>query len=234
MIPDLAAPSRRAAFAALGVAGAAALTLSGCAKQPDKDVGAVEDLMREHGILRRLLVVYRETAASLRKGDQMLDGGALADAVDLFRAFGEDYHEKQLEEAHIFPMVKKAGGPGAEPVDTLILQHDRGRQLNAYIEARAKAGLSTGDKAVLASVLESFARMYEEHAAIEDTIVFQAWRNALSAKDLDEWGDRFEDIEKKTFKGDGFDMAVDRVAGIEQRLGVSDLGRFTAPPPPTP
>ena len=233
MTLDLSAPSRRAAFAAAaGLAAGAALVLPGCAKAPDKDVGAVEDLMREHGILRRLLVVYRETAASLRMGGPTLDGGALAEAVDLFRAFGEDYHEKKLEEAHIFPMVKTAGGPGAAPIDVLIGQHDRGRQLNAYIEARAKAGLSLGDKAALASVLESFARMYEAHAAIEDTVVFQAWRNALSAKDLDEWGDKFEDIEKATFKGDGFDMAADRVAGVEQRLGVSGLGRFTAPPPP--
>ena len=72
-------PSRRAAFAALGVAGAG-LALAGCARgeKPAKpaeapDVSATEDLMREHGILRRLLVVYRESAAVIRNAPKTLD-----------------------------------------------------------------------------------------------------------------------------------------------------------------
>lgn len=229
-------PSRRAAFAAVGLVGAGvALTLPGCAKSkatPDKapDVSAVEDLMREHGVLRRLLVVYRETAAVIRTGPKTLDLAALASAVDLFRTFGESYHEKGLEEAHVFPMVLKAGGPAASLIDTLIAQHGRGRQINDYVIARAKAP-SLGDGASLADALESFARMYEMHAAIEDTVVFQAWKAAIGAKGLAEWSDRFEDIEHDTFKGDGFDLALQQVAAIEQRLGLADLARFTAPSP---
>lgn len=230
-------PSRRAAFAAVGLVGAAAaLTLPGCAKPADKDkdkapeVSAVEDLMREHGVLRRLLVVYRETAAVIRTAPKTLDLAALASAADLFRTFGESYHEKGLEEAHVFPMVLKAGGPAAALVDTLIAQHGRGRQINDYVIARAKAP-TLGDGAPLADALESFARMYEVHAAIEDTVVFQAWKAALGEKGLAEWSDKFEDIEHDTFKGDGFDLALQQVAAIEQRLGLADLARYTAPSP---
>jgi hemerythrin-like domain-containing protein len=228
-------PSRRAAFAVLGVAGAG-LALSGCAK-PEKpakqeapDVSATEDLMREHGILRRLLVVYRETAAVIRTAPKSLDLAALGQAADLFRTFGEAYHEKSLEEAHVFPMVKKAGGRAAGLVDVLTAQHDRGRQINDFLAGRVKTG-SLGDAGPVAEALESFARMYEMHAALEDTVVFQAWRASLGKKELDEWSDRFEDIERQTFKGDGFDLALEQVATIEQRLGLSDLARYTAPPP---
>jgi hemerythrin-like domain-containing protein len=215
-------PSRRAAFAALGVAGAGlALTLPGCAKPADKpgaepDVSATEDLMREHGILRRLLVIYRETALLIRGEPRTLDLAALGQAADLFRNFGESYHEKSLEEAHVFPMVLKDG---------------RGRQINDFITARVKTG-ALGDAQALAFALESFARMYEIHAALEDTVVFQAWKTALGAKGLAEWSDKFEDIEHATFHGDGFDIALDQVAAIEQRLGFSDLARYTAPAPP--
>jgi len=38
----------------------------------------------------------------------------------LFRSFGEDYHEKKLEEAHIFPTIKKAGGP-RRPMSMFLL-----------------------------------------------------------------------------------------------------------------
>lgn len=227
-------PSRRAAFAA-GLAGAAALTLTGCAqaggaKEKEPDVSAVEDLMREHGILRRLLIVYRETAAVIRTAPKTVDLAALAAAEELFRTFGEAYHEKGLEEAHVFPMVLKAGGPAAALVDTLIAQHRRGREINDYVLARARSP-SLGDGGPLADALESFARMYEAHAAMEDTVVFQAWKASLGDKGLAEWSEKFEDIEHDTFKGDGFDLALQQVAAIEQRLGLADLARYTAPSP---
>lgn len=43
--------------------------LAGCGGEDD--VGAVEDLMREHGILRRAILIFRETAGRLRAGTQV-------------------------------------------------------------------------------------------------------------------------------------------------------------------
>jgi hemerythrin-like domain-containing protein len=226
--------SRRAALTGgTGLAAGSALLLSSCAKggEGDEGVSAVEDLTREHGVLRRLLVVYRESAGLIR-GGAAFDAAGLVQAADLFRRFGEDYHEAKLEETHIFPAVKTAGGPAAGLVDTLVVQHRRGREINAFVTAKAQGGkLSAGDAEPVARALEAFARMYEAHAAFEDTVVFQAWKKTLSEHDLQEAGEQFEAIEKATFKGDGFDLAVDEVAAIEQRLGLADLGRYTAAAP---
>ena len=41
-------------------------------------------------------------------------------------------------------------------------------------------------------------------------------------------GDEFEGIERKIFGGDGFDIYVDKVAGIEKQLGIYDLTQFTS------
>jgi len=166
----------------------------------------------------------------LRSAPDKLDAAALTEAARLFQTFGEDYHEKKLEERHIFPQVHKAGGEAAGLVPILLQQHDRGRRITGFILAKCGAGkVLTGDAEPLARALESFATMYEAHTAFEDTVVFQAWRKSLSAKALDEMGDQFEDIEKATFHGDGFDMAVAHVSAIEQRLGLHDLARLTAP-----
>jgi hemerythrin-like domain-containing protein len=222
---------RRAAL--LTVAGVGALaTLEGCSKAGagEEDIPATEDMMREHGVLRRILVAYRETAGMIRANTKF-DVAALADAADLFRTFGEDYHEHRLEEEHVFPAVRKAGGPAAGLIDTLLQQHQRGREINLFLIGTCKGGaIPDARRQDVASALESYARMYEAHAAQEDTILFQAWRKSLSKHDLKEASEQFEDIEKAQFKGDGFDMAVDRIARIEQRLGIADLARFTASP----
>jgi hemerythrin-like domain-containing protein len=188
--------------------------------------------MREHGVLRRLLVVYREAAGLISSGVGGLDIAALAAASDLFRTFGEDYHVRQLEEQRIFPSVRKAGGEAGRIVDVLQGQHERGRQINQYIKQACISGaLATGAAEPLARALTGFTRMYEAHAAWEDTVVFPAWKQSLSSHELHEAGEEFEEIEKRQFKGDGFDMAVDQAARIEQRLGLHDLARFTAAPP---
>jgi hemerythrin-like domain-containing protein len=227
----------RRAFLSIASAGA---FLAACRKAPrgpenDKkdgeDVGATEDLMREHGVIRRVLVVYRESSARLRATPGSVPPDAIQKAAKLMRTFGEDYHEKQLEEAHLFPAVRKAAGAAAGQLDTLIAQHQRGREITEYVLGVTAKAIGATTTEPLARTLEAFARMYEEHAALEDTVVFPAWKKALSPKQLDEMGELFEDIEHKTFGKDGFDDAVEQIAAIEKALGM-DLAAMTAPPPP--
>ena len=216
------------------VAPVAALEKRGKSKKgEEKEVGAVEDLMREHGVIRRALLVYRECAAKLRGNSESVDPRALLDTARLFRTFGEDYHERKLEEPYIFPAVMKAGGPAAAYVDVLIAQHNRGREITDYILAVAgKGAISASDAEALARVFDGLDLMYANHAAREDTIVFPAWKDALSERQLDEMGDKFEDIERAQFGKDGYEDAVAQIGRIEQALGLADLAQFTAPAPP--
>jgi hemerythrin-like domain-containing protein len=183
--------------------------------------------MREHGVLRRAILGLRESAGRLRAA-AAVDPAALVQTAQLFRSFGEDYHEKKLEEAHIFPAVRKAGGPAAAYVQTLIDQHNRGRAIIDYIIANADSRSAAQS---LAQAMEQFELMYANHAAREDTIVFPAWKKAIGEKGVEEMGEKFEDIEKEQFGGDGFDQAVKQIGKIEDMLGLSDLAQFTAPPP---
>jgi len=218
--------TRRALLTLVGAG--AVLSACGGTKESD-EVSATEDLMREHGVIRRVLVVYRCTALQLRTSPGSVPLEAVRDAAQLMRSFGEDYHEKQLEEAHLFPALRKAGGPASAELDTLLAQHQRGREITAFVLAAAQKKL--GDAEPLARTLEAFALMYESHAAREDTIVFPAWKKALSAKQLDEMGELFEELEHKTFGRDGFDDAVAKIEAIEQAISLTNAS-LTAPPPP--
>lgn len=194
-----------------------------------KEVSATEDLMREHGVIRRILVVYRLSAVRLRNQPASAPLDALQHAAKLMREFGEEYHEKQLEEAHLFPAVRAAGGAAAAEIQTLVDQHRRGREVTEYILAMSQKPVAAAADP-LARMLDAFALMYEEHAAREDTIVFPAWKQALSPKQLAEMGELFEDIEHKTFGKDGFDDAVQRIADIERAWGL-DPASLTPPKP---
>jgi hypothetical protein len=83
-------------------------------KKNGEEVTATEDLMREHGVLRRALLVYSETIPNLGGHPSSLAIEMLQRTAKLFRAFGEDYHEKKLEEAYIsfLPLGRPAGYQG--------------------------------------------------------------------------------------------------------------------------
>jgi hemerythrin-like domain-containing protein len=237
-MPPEGQPRRHALLAA----GLALIAAPAFAADPDKrpkgpgqekETPAVEDLMREHGVLRRALLVYREVALRLTPGGPRFDPRPLNQTARLFRAFGEDYHERKLEEAHIFPVIRRVRGPAASYPDVLTVQHNRGREITEYVIAVTRDGtLNPSDSETLARALDRFVLMYENHAAREDTVVFPAWKLALSDRQIDELGDQFEDIEKQQFGHDGFEDAVRQITDIEGAYGFSDIGQFTAPPPP--
>jgi hemerythrin-like domain-containing protein len=228
----------------LGAGGAAAVPLlatplpqesnrEGREKEPE--VTATEDLMREHGVIRRALLVYYEVIPKLRQNPASVDSRALQQTAKLFRTFGEDYHERGLEEQHIFPLIRKQGSHLQHYADILTEQHNRGREVTDYVLAVTKAGrISSAHAEPLAKVFESFVLMYENHAAREDTIVFPAWKKNFSDKQLDETSDQFEDIEHQMFGKDGFEDAEKKISGIEEALGFADLALFTPAAPPKP
>lgn len=228
--------SRRQVLTSAGLVGAG-LWLAGHGNAADQqtrgeDVTANEDLMREHGIIRRALLIYNEAARRAAQAPQTLPLPGLVQTAKLFRRFAEDYHERALEETHIFPAVRKLTGPVAKLPDTLLEQHRSGRAITDYIlDAAAKPALSTTEAPRLARVMVSLNRMYEPHAAREDTELFPAWKSALGSKAYAEMGEKFEEIERRTFGGDGFDEALAQIVRIEAEFGLSDLSSVTAPPP---
>lgn len=238
--------SRRAFLRTAGTAGTGlALGLSGLslyspgifAAQPqhgEKPVTGTEDLMREHGVLRRVLLVYYLSAQKLRQG-QDVSADALRKAAKLFRVFGENYHERALEEQYVFPEARRLGGEVAGYIDTLLVQHQRGRQItDAILETTRTGKIGRGQADALAKTLDSMVLMYQEHTAREDTVVFVAWKKMLSAQAYRARSEKFEDIEKKMFGHDGFDDAAQKIGAIEQEMGVAKLSQFTAPVPSAP
>jgi hemerythrin-like domain-containing protein len=231
--------TRRIFLRAAAQAGGAALALhvpvASHAAESAQQLTANEDLMREHGVLRRALLVYQAASERLAHDGGRVPTAALLRTAKLFRSFGEDYHERSLEEKLIFPAVRKLKGAVARYPDILEKQHERGRELTDYLMQVARGpSIATANVAPLSRTLHEFVVMYEHHAAREDTKVFTAWQQSLSASTYKEMGEQFESIEKQVFGHDGFEDAVKRIAAIEREFGLSDLRALTMSRPPKP
>ena len=101
--------------------------------------------------------------------------------------------------------------------------------LTQFIPASAtdRGVAGAGTRARLAEAMQAFVRMYEPHEAREDTAIFPAFRRIVPAQELADLGKHFADLERQQFGRDEFGVMVARVAGIEMRLGIYDLGQFT-------
>lgn len=187
----------------------------------EAEVTPGEDLMQEHGLLERVLLIYDESARRIEHGEQ-LDPAVLTSAAGIVRRFVEQYHEKQ-EEQFVFPRLI-AAGQQVELVNVLKLQHQRGRDVTEQVIRLAGAGSATPE---LAQTLRTFVRMYRPHAAREDTVLFPAFRGVVGRSGYEELGEQFEDNEHKLFGEHGFETVVGQVADLEKTLRINDLTSFT-------
>lgn len=211
----------------LGATAGLGVLASSCKRAPRsaEEISPTEDLMREHGVLNRLLLVYEECSRRLDAAEPPL--AVLFEAAGIIRTFVEGYHER-LEEDHLFPRFEK-NGVLVDLVATLRKQHDAGRRVTARLQQlTARTGtLDAQTKGEILAATQSFVVMYRPHEAREDTVLFPAFRALVSDDELDELGERFEEQEHALFGKAGFQGVVGRVADLEKRLAIYDLAAFT-------
>jgi hemerythrin-like domain-containing protein len=190
-----------------------------------EDVTPPEDLMREHGVLNRVLLIY--DAAIQRFGqNESFDTSVISKSAHIIRDFIEDYHERN-EEHFVFPRFKQAGKLVAL-VDVLYQQHQAGRRLTDTILRLVPASANPGDERHrLVDTMHAFIRMYRPHEAREDTVLFPALRSVVSPNEFDAMGEDVEKDEQHKFGQDGFEKMVSQVADLERTLGIHDLSKFT-------
>jgi hemerythrin-like domain-containing protein len=192
----------------------------------DEDVSPVEDLMREHGVLERILLIYEACIARL-DAQEALNPAHLSDSARVVKHFIEQYHEK-LEEDYLFPRFRKANLL-VELVDTLESQHQTGRTLTDRILTLVTPATmkEASQQHHLSKTLKQFIRMYRPHAVWEDTVLFPAFKTILSLHEYEALGEQFEAKEVQLFGEDGFSSIVEQIAEIEKALGLYDLAQFT-------
>jgi hemerythrin-like domain-containing protein len=187
-------------------------------------VSPPEDLMREHGVLNRVLLIYDAAIEKLDKSEPF-DVGVIAHGADIVRSFIEGYHERN-EEQRLFPRFRRAGVM-TDLVDVLYQQHQAGRRLTDNILSLVlNNGRADEVRAKLISNLRGFIALYRPHEAREDTELFPKLRQIVSPHEFDAMAEEFEREERRHFGEDGFEAVVSRLGPLEKVLGIYDLRRL--------
>src|SRR5437870_12145877 len=134
--------------------------------KPAEEPGATEDLMREHGVLNRVLLIYEAGLRRLRAKEEVTPE-VFHRTATLVRKFVEDYHEK-LEENFIFPEFEKQKKL-VDLVKVLRDQHQAGRRVTDVM-LRNAGGDQFGKEDArneLVTACRAFIRMYRPHEARE-------------------------------------------------------------------
>ena len=200
---------------------------SGCKEKEDEDkkVSPPEDLMQEHGLLNRVLLIY-DCCKIKMMNKESFPWETIADSATIIRTFVEDYHEKQ-EENYLFPRFQKANQL-TDLVEVLLKQHRAGRNItDELIQISKQTARTDSENQKIINLLTTFNTMYRPHEAREDTVLFPAFRKLVSQHEYDSLGEEFENNEHKIFGEDGFETMVNRVSEIEKKLGIYELGQFT-------
>jgi hemerythrin-like domain-containing protein len=231
-IPERVADIKRRAFlkngllygSLAGIAGMSSLT--GCSEKAEEEISPAEDLMREHGVLNRILLIYDTCKLYLINGEEF-PTDVLHKSATIIRDFIEGYHEK-LEEDFLFPRFLKQNYL-AELIQVLSIQHSAGRDLTGQIiQMTGSNTLSDPDESrKLIQLLAGFNAMYRPHEAREDTVLFPAIRKIIPENEYFEMGEDFENKEHELFGEEGFESIVEKVAVLENQLGIYELSEFT-------
>lgn len=188
------------------------------------EVSPVEDLMREHGVLSRVLLIYEEISKRLNNNESF-PPNALINSTEIIRTFIHEYHE-MLEEKYIFVKFNHANKQLRQLTEVLKQQHQDGYKIIQNI--MAEKNLSHPDsKKKLVSLLGSFIRIYRPHKAREDTVLFPALHALVSEQEYNKLGEIFEDEEQRRFGKNGFEKIVKQIEAIETSLGIYNLAQFS-------
>jgi hemerythrin-like domain-containing protein len=193
-------------------------------KKTEDTISPPEDLMREHAVLDRLMLVYEHGMRRLGQGED-IDPAVFVQSATIVRDFIHNYHEKSEEEL-VFPRFKTAGRM-VELVAVLVNQHGAGRKLTERILAGAPQARSRDPREAMGRDIQAFIAMYRPHGAREETDVFPTLRQLVTGDEYDGIAEDLEKRERQAFGADGFEKIAKKVAEVETVIGVHDLDVFT-------
>lgn len=189
----------------------------------------IEDLMEEHSILRRALLIYEECIRRMTIGEDF-DPDLLIEATNVIKVI-IIYHHALLEHEYIFPRFREAD-KYVEMCDILTEQHGAadGQEQIILQHANRESIANPETREILINAMRKSIRVFRPHVNTEDTEMFPEFKTVVTAHEFYELGKKFKEIEYQKWGENGHRQMVDKIIHVEKALGINDLGSFTPKP----
>lgn len=189
----------------------------------------IEELMVEHSILRRALLIYEECIRRMNNFEEF-DPDLLVETTNVLKVLIV-YHHSLLEQEYIFPRFRQAN-KYVELCDILEDQHEySGKQEEIILKYSNKESINNIEhKNILINSLKKIIKVMRPHVNQEDTELFPEFKNIVSPEEFYALGQKFEDIEFQKWGEHGEKKMLDKIVNVEKELGIYDLDAFTPKP----
>lgn len=202
------------------------------AKQMSEKISIGEDLMREHGLFNRLILLYKESAQRAKENGDSTD--VLRSAAEITMEYIHEFHE-EFEENEVYPQFDD-NRKLHRITEIMEDQHETGKQITQAILDMTASGRSLDSASIstMGDLVMQFERMYIPHAAQEDTELWPALQEKEGYAGYMKMGAEMGEQEDEKFGEEYFDKLVTKVESLEKKLGIDDLAKFTAHVPELP
>jgi len=190
-------------------------------------VDPIQDLQKDHGLFRRLLLIYDEMTRIINSG-QDFDTSQLQNAANIVASYFENFHE-MLEETYIFPVFIQ-NQQMVDLVNTLQQDHATGRTITQSILLQCQTGdlQSPQTLQTISNSLQQYVTILRPHLAKEESQLFPLFQNLTTQQNYDVIGELFAGQEIDTFGQNGFTSISNQVSAIEQALNMTTLAQPTS------
>ncbi len=192
----------------------------------EKAATPIENLMKEHGVLMRILAIYDKVTGDAASG-KALNTSAIHRTAEISRSYIQKHHDA-CEERYIFPRFREANYI-VEVVTELHNQHVAAMEITdrilALTSAEGRRGGSSSQK--LGDLCTMLVRMYRPHMSWEQTIVFPAFYDITTIEYIEHIRQEMEAEERQILGTTGFRGLVGRLSEVEKEVGTHDLHSYT-------
>lgn len=192
----------------------------------EKVATPIENLMKEHGVLMRILAIYDKVVSDAASGGTF-NVSAINRTADLSRGYIGRHHDA-CEERYIFPKFREAHYI-VDIVTELHNQHYAAAMITNQMLALSSTGgdLDENSLQTLKNLCAVISRMYRPHMSWEQTIVFPAFYDIVSTDYVKQIQEEMAAEERKILGDTGFRGLVGRLSEIEKEVGTYDLHNYT-------
>jgi hemerythrin-like domain-containing protein len=154
-----------------------------------------DELMNEHRVIERMLVVVSNACDRLENG-QEVEQELFVGAADFFKNFADRCHHGK-EEKLLFVKMQERGVSGeVGPIAVMLREHQDGRGHVRKIAELSATKMNQKTKDGLVRVGRAYVDLLSKHIQKEDNILYPMANQILTKEDQEELAKGFEEVEE--------------------------------------